>query len=566
MKLKLIALTLGVLSCIVWTGCDDDESPKPPAITSVSPESGLEGVVVTITGTNFSATPANNIVTFNGVAAEVSAATVTSITTTVPNGATTGKIAVTVNGKTATSQNNFVVTFLPTISSFSPTSEYADGSVTITGANFSAVQSENVVKFNGTTATVTNASTTSITATVPAGATTGSIEVIVNGNSVLSANNFVRLYPPVINSFDPASGLPATSTGFAGATITINGNYFSNVASENSVKFNATAATVLTASATQLTVEVPSGASTGKISVTVNSREALSANDFSVSPTNLWLSVNSTHDALLRTSSVAFVIGTKIYFGLGQNASNADLKDFWEYDTQTDQFTRKKDFEGVERNGATAFTIGNRGYVCTGFHTGTAYQDLWEYDPATDDWTQRANFPGAPRSGAVSFGIGTKGYVGTGYASLNYFADFWEFDPSGGTNGSGSWVQKADVGVGVPGRQGPARFVVNEKGYVGGGYANGNRKDFWGLAADQWTATAEPNVPTFVTSTFSFGIGSKGFVKIGSDLWMYDPSTNEWTKKASPPAINGVGVSVGNVGYTVGGSSSVKNFYKYIPN
>ncbi|MFM8833453.1 MAG: IPT/TIG domain-containing protein, partial [Cytophagales bacterium] len=38
------------------------------------------GTSVTITGTNFSTTPANNVVKFNGVTATVTASTATSIT------------------------------------------------------------------------------------------------------------------------------------------------------------------------------------------------------------------------------------------------------------------------------------------------------------------------------------------------------------------------------------------------------------------------------------------------------------------------------------------------------
>lgn len=81
-----------------------------PVITSFTPTSGPIGSTVTISGTNFSATPANNIVNFNGTAATVTASTSTSITTTVPTGATTGKITVTVGGFTATSAGNFTVT------------------------------------------------------------------------------------------------------------------------------------------------------------------------------------------------------------------------------------------------------------------------------------------------------------------------------------------------------------------------------------------------------------------------------------------------------------------------
>lgn len=88
-------------------------TPPAPTITSFTPASGATGTTVTITGTNFSTTPANNTVSFNGTAAVVTASTATSITTTVPTAATTGKITVTVNAVTAMSTNNFTVTTGP---------------------------------------------------------------------------------------------------------------------------------------------------------------------------------------------------------------------------------------------------------------------------------------------------------------------------------------------------------------------------------------------------------------------------------------------------------------------
>lgn len=78
-------------------------------ISSVSPTSGPVGTLVTITGTNFSTTPVNNIVQFNSTTAVVTASTPNSITTTVPTGATTGKISITVGCNTEVSTNNFTV-------------------------------------------------------------------------------------------------------------------------------------------------------------------------------------------------------------------------------------------------------------------------------------------------------------------------------------------------------------------------------------------------------------------------------------------------------------------------
>ena len=68
------------------------------------------------------------------------------------------------------------------IASLNPTSGLVGASVTITGTNFGATQGTSTVKFNGTTATPTSWSATSIVAPVPAGATTGKVVVTVGGS------------------------------------------------------------------------------------------------------------------------------------------------------------------------------------------------------------------------------------------------------------------------------------------------------------------------------------------------------------------------------------------------
>jgi len=82
-----------------------------PAITTFSPSSGPAGTTVTITGTNFSATPGENTVYFGAVKATISAATASQLDVSVPIGATHQPITVTVNGLTAYSNSPFRVTF-----------------------------------------------------------------------------------------------------------------------------------------------------------------------------------------------------------------------------------------------------------------------------------------------------------------------------------------------------------------------------------------------------------------------------------------------------------------------
>ena len=58
-----------------------------PTITGFSPVSAKPGDVVTLTGTNFGATPGNNIVFFGATRATVTVASAISVTVTVPSGA-----------------------------------------------------------------------------------------------------------------------------------------------------------------------------------------------------------------------------------------------------------------------------------------------------------------------------------------------------------------------------------------------------------------------------------------------------------------------------------------------
>ena len=80
-----------------------------PNITSFTPTSGPIGTTVTIAGSNFDATPANNFVLFGATQATVSGATVTTLTVTVPSGATYQPITVLTNYLIAYSNAPFVV-------------------------------------------------------------------------------------------------------------------------------------------------------------------------------------------------------------------------------------------------------------------------------------------------------------------------------------------------------------------------------------------------------------------------------------------------------------------------
>jgi hypothetical protein len=160
-----------------------------PSISSFTPISGPVGTVVTINGSNLSNASS---VTIGTVAAAIGTNSANQIQATVGNGATTGLVAVTTPGGTADSSldtpANFTVTIVstpPTITSFTPTSGGSGTLVTINGANFTGTTA---VKFNTTSALFNFVSDSQLTATVPAGATTGPISV-TNGSGTTDTTN-----------------------------------------------------------------------------------------------------------------------------------------------------------------------------------------------------------------------------------------------------------------------------------------------------------------------------------------------------------------------------------------
>ncbi len=107
---QLVLLFVTGIFLIVGACKNDISEPAPVlSITSFSPTTAPVGTTVAITGTNFNATPASNIVTFGSIPATVSSATPTQLVVTVPSGTTDGPISVSANGAKATSTANFVV-------------------------------------------------------------------------------------------------------------------------------------------------------------------------------------------------------------------------------------------------------------------------------------------------------------------------------------------------------------------------------------------------------------------------------------------------------------------------
>ena len=158
---------------------------------------------------------------------------------------------------------------VPTISGLQPSSGPEGATVVVAGTNLTGASA---LSFNGTAATFTVNSATQITATVPTGATTGKVSVTTPNGAATSSTNFTVTTAPTITSFAPTSGPVGTSVVITGANLT----------GATALTLNGTAATYTVNSATQITATVPSGAATGKFSVTTPGGTASSASNFTV--------------------------------------------------------------------------------------------------------------------------------------------------------------------------------------------------------------------------------------------------------------------------------------------
>lgn len=181
------------------------------ALADVAPNQAAVGGTVILTGAGFSATPGLNAVQFNGLAATVSDASATRLVVSVPNGATSGPVRVTVGGQTVTSHTPFVVTdqpqdAAPTVTALSTTLADVGSRVTLTGRNFVGTPNRDLwVRINGRVAEIVQATETSIEFDVPADTVGGYVTVGTRAGVAQSPSMLLVA----------SNGLTAAGVGFA---------------------------------------------------------------------------------------------------------------------------------------------------------------------------------------------------------------------------------------------------------------------------------------------------------------------------------------------------------------
>lgn len=263
----------------------------------------------------------------------------------------------------------------------------------------------------------------------------------------------------------------------------------------------------------------------------------------------------SSFDGSKRSDAVTFTIGDKGYLFGGFDGDDR-LNDLWVYNTGEDNndvdfWTEVVIDEAATRpsarNGAVGFSIGDKGYIGTGYDGDDELNDFWEFDPETNTWTQLANFPGSARFGAIGFSLEVSGveygYIGTGEDSEGEQKTFYRYNAA-----DDSWEQV--VGFGGDKRSEASVFVINNVAYIAGGSDNGAvQTDFYSFDGTTWSELTDlddddEDNEVNVTSGVAFSIGGKGYLGVGltgsvsQSVWEYTPEDDSWDEV---PDFEGLG-------------------------
>jgi hypothetical protein len=242
--------------------------PAPLVVAGFAPTSGAVGSNVTITGTGFTGATNVSLCFVDTLFTVVSSTRVTAV---VPAGACDGRWRVTTPAGTGASDGAFTVLPPPAVTGFSPSAGPVGATVTLTGTGFSGATNVSLC-FVETTFTV--ASSTQVTAKVPAGACDGRWRVTTSLGTGASDGAFtVTATGPAISGFSPGSGA-------VGSTVTITGT---GLTGATSVSLCLVETTFTVLSSTQVTARVPAEACNGRWRITNASGTGVSDGVFTLS-------------------------------------------------------------------------------------------------------------------------------------------------------------------------------------------------------------------------------------------------------------------------------------------
>ncbi|MDQ3264134.1 MAG: IPT/TIG domain-containing protein [Myxococcota bacterium] len=279
-------------------------SASAPQITGLGPSQVGVGGTVTVWGQHFAGVTEVRI---NDVLAESFVITSDQeLRAVVATNASSGVISVTNNVGTAVSGQALTVIPPPSVLGFTPSSGAVGSVITVTGSGFTGATGVSLLTtLSDIRATFTVVSDTQLTFLVPEGAGTGRIRVSGPGGRAHSSTAFVTepTGMPVVTALQPSSGDVGTLVLLQGA----------GLGAATGVQFNGQPAEIVSglSSDSVLYAVVPSGATTGKISVTNALGTGLSPGDFTVS-SGVAPTITSVSPNPVRRGQVVTVQGARL--------------------------------------------------------------------------------------------------------------------------------------------------------------------------------------------------------------------------------------------------------------
>ena len=343
----------------------------------------------------------------------------------------------------------------------------------------------------------------------------------------------------------------ALTSGKAGTLVGMFGQGFD---SASVVKFGGVAATSITLTgSTYIVATVPTGALTGKVTVTTGSTILTSSQTFTVHDS--WTSGAAMPTALFGAASSA--IGTKVY-EVGGATSGTIVNINQIYNTGTNKWTTGAAMPTARFTAAGAVVNGIL-YVIGGNTNGSTQTNVVEaYNPTTNTWSTKAPMPTARDSVTVAV-EGGKIYVIGGYASgSGRLATVESYNPATNTWATEAplLVGKSAPAVGLLGTTIVAAGGLNSSGITGDNEGYSASKNTWTtLVADPTPRQAGCAVA--ITGLLYSAGGTNGTSPLRVNE-SFSATTKKWTTLSSmPQAVVGPGSAVaGGLLYCFGGSSN----------
>lgn len=535
-----------------------------PAITEIVPGSAPSGDTVVIRGNYFAGGLSGCSVFFGSNEARVLAKTGNEIRAVVPyTSQTSAQVRVVTGGIPSVNTRDFAI-IKPVTLGIAPQSGTFGDIVNLFGNDLPTDTTFFGVYFNDVKASVTEVSRTRLQVKVP---TRNNISPAVISIRYFSNYVYTDRFTLLQAVVDEVS--PGILKGWG--PVVIRGNNFNPDPEMMRVEIGGKLANITSATANEIRAELPLGLLTGQYQLAVTT--------ISGSPVvwDVYLEYVSPWSRMAdfppsgRMAGSGFALDGKIYFGTGLEPYLQAMKDFWEFDPMTNEWTRKADFPSLITY-ATGLSVNDMGYFAMGKLNSSYYRSLVRYDPVSNSWQALATNPGAAST------MDSPGFAINGRLYVPAAGEMYEYNPE--TN---VWTKKSyPAELGYLG--GGAAFSINGKGYLGIGWVHGKGVDVsdffeYDPLLDKWTRKASfPGLLRDNATSFSLPNG-KGYVGMGlakpqmqylTDMWEYDPVADTWTKTEDYPGTPRCGARalvVGSAAYIVAGYGEIyeKDMWRFGP-